>query len=129
MRYCHQYLIFLMLTITYRFHIVLASRQYGKPTIRSQRACRATGVGSVSCTQNQMYWPNSMGDLQKSERYIITFLRAFLSLMVAPQIFKYGLFILCKRNQNCYPIHHPFVQHCVPMGNKCFCLDGCPNNA
>ncbi|KAF8238322.1 hypothetical protein L208DRAFT_1242730, partial [Tricholoma matsutake] len=34
---------------------------------KQSKGLRATGIGSVSCAHQEMYRPNSMGDLQKGE--------------------------------------------------------------
>lgn len=65
----------------------------GKANSKKSKGLCTTGIGSVSCARHEMYRPNSMGDLQKGERYVALLpLHIFWPAMVF-QICKYGLYI------------------------------------
>lgn len=51
---------------------------------KDTQGCAATGCGAVDCARHEFRRANSLGDLQKGERWVsLSFLRASSSLTVA----------------------------------------------
>ena len=45
--------------------------------LKKMRGLHATGVAGVACARHEMWRPNGMGDLQKGERSVASFILSF----------------------------------------------------